>query len=272
MARSDMYRKLNPSGSEPREISEVVNNLVEGKSNNTGVLTLATGNATTTTLYDERIGFNSVILFTPISQSAAISSSPYGAFSDYTNHSIAAVNTGYTLTFNTTDASNGCYIGSPTSRLYVRNTGIYNFQWSGQLSSLDVAPTDSYIWIRINGVDVIGSTGVIGLLARKNPADPSHAIYGWNFILSLNAGDYIELVWSASSTSVSIDTYAAVTTPTANIHPSTASLVATLQYASSVNGDSQAGLFVSNRQKGSATINHFSNSTANKQYSYIIVG
>ena len=55
MAR-DMYRKLNWLGAEPREISEVVNNLVEGKSNNTGDITLAASGATTTTIYDERIG------------------------------------------------------------------------------------------------------------------------------------------------------------------------------------------------------------------------
>ena len=65
-----MYRKLNPSGSEPREISEVVNNLVEGKSNNTGDFT-TTQSTTTTTLYNERIGYNSVILFTPMNDKAA---------------------------------------------------------------------------------------------------------------------------------------------------------------------------------------------------------
>ena len=59
-----MYRKLNPSGSQPREISEVVNNLVEGKSNNTGDFSTATS-TTSTTLSNERIGFNSVILFMP---------------------------------------------------------------------------------------------------------------------------------------------------------------------------------------------------------------
>jgi len=70
MAR-DMYRKLNPSGAEPREISEVVNNLVEGKSNNTDSITLAVASATTTTIYDERIGYNSVILLMPTTANAA---------------------------------------------------------------------------------------------------------------------------------------------------------------------------------------------------------
>jgi hypothetical protein len=66
-----MYRKLNPAGSTPREISEVVNNLVEGKSNNTGTITLAVASATTTTLTDERIGYDSVIVFMPRTANAA---------------------------------------------------------------------------------------------------------------------------------------------------------------------------------------------------------
>lgn len=45
MAR-DMYRKLNPTGSEPRDISTVVNGLIEGKSNNTGEFVTATSTTT----------------------------------------------------------------------------------------------------------------------------------------------------------------------------------------------------------------------------------
>ena len=124
-----MYRKLNPSGSQPREISEVVNNLVEGKSNNTGEVTLATGNATTTTIYDERIGYNSIILLTPISVAAGSDAVPYGAFQDLTDQTIASTTTAYAMTLNTTDYSNGVYL-SNSSRMNVRNAGTYNFQWS----------------------------------------------------------------------------------------------------------------------------------------------
>lgn len=69
MAR-DMYRKLNQAGATPREVSEIVNNLVEGKSNNTGDFS-TTASTTTTTIYNERIGYNSVILFTPMDDKAA---------------------------------------------------------------------------------------------------------------------------------------------------------------------------------------------------------
>ena len=64
------YRKLNPSGAQPREISEVVNNLVEGKSNNTGYFNTV-ASTTTTTLYNERIGADSAIIFTPMNDKGA---------------------------------------------------------------------------------------------------------------------------------------------------------------------------------------------------------
>lgn len=67
---NQQYRKLNQSGATPREISEVVNNLLDGKSNNTGYFS-TTAAATTTTLYNERIGFDSVIIFTPLDENSA---------------------------------------------------------------------------------------------------------------------------------------------------------------------------------------------------------
>jgi hypothetical protein len=70
MSRSDMYRKLPWQGGDARSVAEIVNNLVEGKSNNTGDFT-TTQSVTTTTIYDERIGYNSVILFTPMNDKAA---------------------------------------------------------------------------------------------------------------------------------------------------------------------------------------------------------
>ena len=73
MARSDMYRGLNPAGADIREISEVTNGVLNGKTNNTGTITLNASSATTTIIYDERIGFNSVILLMPTTANAVAS-------------------------------------------------------------------------------------------------------------------------------------------------------------------------------------------------------
>lgn len=67
---NQQYRALNPAGAQPREISEVVNNLLNGKSNNTGYFSTEAA-TTTTTLYNERIGTDSAIIFTPMNDKAA---------------------------------------------------------------------------------------------------------------------------------------------------------------------------------------------------------
>ena len=66
-----MFRNLNYSGATPREISEVVNGIMQGKTNNTGTVTLAVASATTTTINDERIGYDSIITFMPTTANAA---------------------------------------------------------------------------------------------------------------------------------------------------------------------------------------------------------
>lgn len=53
-----------------RQITEVVNNILTGKMNNTGSLTI-TANAATTTLTDSRLGANSVVLLMPTTLNAA---------------------------------------------------------------------------------------------------------------------------------------------------------------------------------------------------------
>ena len=153
---------------------------------------------------------------------------PYGAFSSYTTQT-ATINTATQITFSQTDFSNGVSLSG--SSISVVNAGIYNLQFSVQIQSLDTAPSDTSIWLRQNGVDIVGSTGLIGMLARKGPSDPSHDIKGWNYFLSMNANDTVQIWWSTPSTSVTIPAYAAGTAPT---RPSTASVVATMSFVSAL--------------------------------------
>jgi hypothetical protein len=152
---------------------------------------------------------------------------PYGAFSSYTSQSTTA-NTATLLTLSNTDFSNAVSLQSG-SKITVENAGIYNLQFSVQVQNLDNAPQDMYIWLRQNGTDIVGSTGVLGLPARKNPGDPSHDIKGWNYFLYMNANDYVQIYWSPTIATFTIPTYAASGTPT---KPSTASVVATLSFVS----------------------------------------
>lgn len=261
----DMYRKLPMVGGTPREVAEVVNNIIEGKSNNTGEITLATGNATTTTIYNERIGFNSIILLTPISTAAGSDTVPYGAFQDTTDQTAASTTAAYAITFNTTDFSNGVYL-SNSSRLNVRNTGLYNLEFSIQFKNTTNDSQDAEVWFRKNGTDIAASNSRFGLAARKSSGDPSHVIGALNFYLDLVAGDYVELMWKVSDTGVSIEHYAAGTSPT---RPATPSVITTMSYVST---SASTNVYVSDRTKGSATLKHFANNTADKTYGYLVLG
>lgn len=70
MTRVNNYKRLSPLGEEPRVVSTVVNNILDGKVNSTGSITL-TNSSTTTTLSDDRIGGDSVILFMPTTSDAS---------------------------------------------------------------------------------------------------------------------------------------------------------------------------------------------------------
>ena len=153
---------------------------------------------------------------------------PYGAFSDFTSQSTTA-NTATLMALNTTDFTNGVTISS--SKITVTNAGIYNLQFSAQLQNLDNAPQDVFIWLKQNGTDIVGSTGKIGLPARKSVGVPFHDIKGWNYFLSMNANDYVQIYWSPTIATVTIETYAASGSPT---KPSTASVVATMSFVSAL--------------------------------------
>ena len=259
-----MFRRLPPTGGDQRAVAEIVNGMMDGKTNNTGTITLATGNATTTTISDPRISRDSMILLVPKSAAAFNDTAPYGAFQSLVDQTIASTTTAYAMTLDTTDFSNGVYL-SNSSRMNVRNAGIYNLQWSGQFENTDTADHDVYVWLRKNGTDLVASTGLISV-PGKHGSISGHTIGGWNFFLELAANDYIELYWSADSTTVSLQFYAAGTSPT---KPSTASLITTMQY---VAPNAMDNVYVSAQTNGSATLTHFANSTASKTYGYVIVG
>jgi len=155
---------------------------------------------------------------------------PYGAFSDYTDQTTTA-NTATLMALSTTDFSNKVTINA--SKITVQSAGIYNLQFSAQFQNTDNAIQDISIWLRQNGTDIPGSTGLVSIPARKSASagEEAHQITGWNYYVSMAANDYIEIYWSTTNASVTIQTYAASTGP---VRPSTASVVATMSFVSAL--------------------------------------
>ena len=155
---------------------------------------------------------------------------PYGAFQDSTDQTAVSTTVAYPVTFNTTDFSNGVTVVS-NSRITVTNAGIYNLQFSIQLTNTTNASQDVDIWFRVNGTNVANSNSRFGLAPRKSPGDPFHIIAALNYFVSLNATDYVEIVWRTTDTGVSIEQYAVSVSPT---RPAVPSAIATLSFVSAL--------------------------------------
>lgn len=262
---TSQFRVLPVFGGDPRGISEVVNGIMNGKTNNTGTVTLATGNATTTTISDKRISVDSKILLVPYSAAAFADSAPYGSFSNNTDQTAPSVGSSALVVFDTTEESNGVYL-SDTTKLNVRNAGLYNVQYSLQLQNSTNDGQHADVWFRVNGTDIVRSGSRFGLPARKSTGDPSHLIGSMNIFLDLNAGDYIQIAGAVSNTGVTLEHFAA---DTGIPRPSIPAVIATVQYVAPL---ADTNVYVSSQTQGEATLTHFANSTANKTYAYVVVG
>ena len=264
-----MFRTLPQFGADPRNVAEVVRGLMNGKSNNTGTITLATGNATSTTLYDERISPDTKIVLIPFSDAAFNDSAPYGAFQDSTDQSATTTSSEFLATYNTTDYSNGIYL-SNSSRVNVRNYGIYAIQYSIQFKNTTNDGQDIDIWFKKNGTNIAASNTKFNIQARKSAGSDSYVVAVSTFMFELQAGDYVELAYRVSNTGVSIEYLPAVsasgTTPAI---PATPSIILTVAY---IAPQAYSNVYVSAQTQGSATISHYANSTSDKTYGYILVG
>lgn len=161
------------------------------------------------------------------SNTAATPTGYYAQYQDVLTQTVAVINTGYPIKFRTLDLSNGITVVS-NSRITFANTGIYNLQFSVQIENSDTQEHDVTIWLRKNGVDVVGSAGFVAVVSKHGGIN-GHVLPSWNYLLDVVAGEYYELVWSATSTQVTMPFIAAGSPP-----PSTASAIFTVTQQSGI--------------------------------------
>lgn len=152
---------------------------------------------------------------------------PYGSFQSSVTQTTTA-NTPVAFTFDTIDAQNDVSVVS-NSRVTVAHPGVYNMQFSAQAQNTDTQDQDVSTWLRINGADLPGSNGLVAVPSKHGSVN-GHAIYGWNYVVPLQADDYLELVWAPDSTLVTIPAYPAQSSP--YVRPATASIIITLTFVS----------------------------------------
>jgi len=265
-----MFRALPPFGSDPRGVAEVVNGIMNGKTNNTGSVTLATGGASTTTITDARIGVDSVILLMATDDTSATAYYPYLAVQDDTDQAATTTTAANIMSFSTTDYALGASLVDNT-KLKVNYSGLYNIQFSVQLINTTNDVQEISIWFKKNGSNVAGSNSEFGISQRKSSGTASRMVATLNFFIALQKDDYVQLAWRPTDIGVSLEHFTTQTTPD---RPSTPSIIATVSYLSSNGYTSNIFTepYISVVTNGSATISHPANTVSGMTYKYIIVG
>ena len=165
-------------------------------------------------------------------------SAPHGSFYDTTTHT-ATANTATVLTINSQDVAQQVSIvdGSKVTVVY---PGIYNMQFSVQAENSTADEQELDIWIRqfnrddtpyfLPSGDLPGSTGAISIV-KKHGASNGAIISGWNYFLTMQGGDYVQLMWSVDDAGVTLPYRAAQTGP---VRPGTSSVVLTMTFVSAL--------------------------------------
>jgi len=146
---------------------------------------------------------------------------PNGLFFNTADQTFGATNTAYPVVFNQTYLNNAVALQSgSTSKIEVSVSGIYNFQYTGQVLSSSSSAKTIYLWISRNGTDIGYSTR-----AKTVSSNGQYTDIAWGFDIDLQTGDYIELKAAVSDTNLKLDAQTA-----SSPHPGIPSSVMTVNY------------------------------------------
>ena len=148
----------------------------------------------------------------------------YGSFHD-TGTQTAAANTPTSVTYGSTDYSNGVTIGSPASHVVVDTAGLYNIQFSLQLSNNNATIDNIVVWLKVNGNN-IANTASWAAIPGKHAGSDGYLILSLNIFYQFAANDYFELIWMTVNGTTSIITLPASTV--APVYPASPGVILTV--------------------------------------------
>jgi hypothetical protein len=143
----------------------------------------------------------------------------YGSFYDTTTQLATNASVAYAMQIsNTATETNGISITSG-SRITFANAGTYNVQFSAQLDKTSSGNDLVNIWFNKNGTPIPNSNTQITVLGNNGKY-----LASWNFIVSVTAGQYVEIMWQSPDTGIRLLASSAQTNPT---RPATPSVIVT---------------------------------------------
>jgi hypothetical protein len=127
----------------------------------------------------------------------------YGNFYSSASQALDAPNVSQSVGYSSTYEANGVSITG--SKIVFDHPGVYQFNWIAQLENTDNAEHDAVFWVKYNGNDYPNSNTYLSLPPRKSSGEPTYQLMSATFTGTAQAAnDYIELYWTADSTTVGL--------------------------------------------------------------------
>jgi hypothetical protein len=145
----------------------------------------------------------------------------YGSFSSTATQTVIGADTPTVITFNTTDIASGVSRGGTGAegQIIFSEGGVYKVLCSLVLDHAGSSASNCYFWWRKNGTDIANSGSDIEIRGD--------AIMGTvELIVSVNANQYLEIVFASSESTTAIRSQTASTSP--YIRPAVPSVIATV--------------------------------------------
>jgi hypothetical protein len=146
----------------------------------------------------------------------------YGSFYDTTTQTNPVSNIARSMSFNSTDITNGVSISGSTSpfNTYIKteNAGVYNIQFSAQIDKTDSGTDVIDIWLRKNGINLTDSATKLTLTGNN-----TKVVAAWNWFVSSATNDYYQIIWSSADTNIRL-----FAEPASGIHPGIPSVILTV--------------------------------------------
>jgi hypothetical protein len=146
----------------------------------------------------------------------------WGAFWSDVDQTNAGATSANFMTVNNSDPNNNdVEIGATSSQIKVLNAGVYNIQFSAQFDKSDGGKDNVEVWFAKNGSNIADSNSLFSLEGNNDKL-----IAALNFMLELNANDYIEIAWHSTDLNMFLHHDVAGASPT---RPATPSVIITVQ-------------------------------------------
>ena len=88
------------------------------------------------------------------------------------------------------------------SQITFANAGTYNIQFSAQLHNTGGGGSGNTvnIWFKLNGNNISNSDTKVTV-----PSNVPYLVAAWNFIISVAAGDYVEIAWFTDNSNIILE-------------------------------------------------------------------